>query len=126
MTVRSPGWGVGRRGGAAGVDGPPARQVLELPAEPGGVSAQLHEVHRQPALPAVPLHCGLRAAGHAAVRGAVSGLGPSGAGLPSREAELRADLLPGPPLPVFRLEVPPGGQGCQAHSPPAARDGPAS
>ena len=51
-------------------------QVLELPAEPGGVPAQLHEVHHQPALPTLPLHRGLRSAGHAALRGTVSEAGP--------------------------------------------------
>lgn len=51
-------------------------QVLELPAEPGGVPAQLHEVHHQPALPSLPLHRGLRSAGHAALWGAVSEAGP--------------------------------------------------
>ena len=47
-------------------------QVLELPEEPGGVAAQLHEVHYQPALPPLPLHRGLCPAGHAALWRTVS------------------------------------------------------
>lgn len=47
-------------------------QVLELLEEPGGVPAELHEVHHQPVVPPLPLHRGLCSAGDAAVRGPVS------------------------------------------------------
>lgn len=49
-----------------------ARQVLELLAEPGCVSAQLHEVHHKPSISALLVHRGLCSAGDAAVRGTVS------------------------------------------------------
>lgn len=70
-----PGGGQCRGGRGSGLcsRGPAAPQVLEPPAQPGGVAAQLHEVHRQPPVPALPVHRGLRPAGHAVVRGAVRG-----------------------------------------------------
>lgn len=49
----------------------PSLQVLGISEEPGGVIDELHEVHHQPTVPALPLHCGLRSAGHAAVWGQV-------------------------------------------------------
>lgn len=47
-------------------------QILELIEEPRGFPAQFHEVHYQLALPSLPLHRGLRSAGHAALRRTVS------------------------------------------------------
>lgn len=52
-------------------------QVLELLEKPGGLSAQLHEVHHQPAVPPISLHRGLCSLGHAALWGPVSVLLPS-------------------------------------------------
>lgn len=43
-------------------------QVLELVTQSGGVSAQLNEVHHQPPVPAVSLHCSVCSAGNAALR----------------------------------------------------------
>lgn len=40
-------------------------QVLELIKEPCGIPTQLHEVHYQPAVSALPLHRGLCSAGYA-------------------------------------------------------------
>ena len=51
---------------------PPTPQVLGSSSKPGGVSAELHEVHRQFAVPPLPLHCGLRLVGDAAVWRTVS------------------------------------------------------
>jgi len=47
-------------------------QVLEFPEESGGLLAELHEVHHQFALPAVPVHCGICFAGDAALWRTVS------------------------------------------------------
>lgn len=50
----------------------PLPQVLGSSSKPGGVSAELHEVHHQSALPPLPLHRGVCLAGDAAVRRTVS------------------------------------------------------
>ena len=47
-------------------------QVLELPAEPGGVPAQLHEIHHQPVVSPFPVHRRLCPSGNAALRRSVS------------------------------------------------------
>lgn len=47
-------------------------QVLEFPEESGGLLAELHEVHHQFALPAVPVHRGVCFAGDAALWRTVS------------------------------------------------------
>ena len=49
-------------------------QILELIEEPCGLSSQFHEVHHQLALPPLPIHRGLRSAGHAAFWRTVSNL----------------------------------------------------
>lgn len=49
-------------------------QVLELAEEPRGLPPQFHEVHHQLAFPPLPLHCGVRSAGHAALWRTVSNL----------------------------------------------------
>ena len=46
-------------------------KALGVAKQPGGVAAELHEVHRLPAAAALPLHHHLLPAGHAAVRGKV-------------------------------------------------------
>ena len=51
---------------------PALLKVLEFFAESGGVSAELHEVHHQSALPPLPLHRGVCSPGHAALWGTVS------------------------------------------------------
>lgn len=43
-------------------------QVLELPAEPGGLAAEQYAFHRQLAAAALPLHRHLRSARNATVR----------------------------------------------------------
>ena len=48
-------------------------QILGLSPEPGGVADELHEVHHQPAVPALPLRGSVRSAGHAALRRQVGG-----------------------------------------------------
>lgn len=47
-------------------------KVLELFEEPGGIPAQLYEVHHQSVVSTLPLHCGLRSAGNAAIWWTVS------------------------------------------------------
>lgn len=50
----------------------PPPQILGSSSKPGGFSAKLHEVHRQFALPPLPLHRGLCLVGDAAVWRTVS------------------------------------------------------